>query len=62
MFDAKSLKSNPPCPLCSSLTRLKELWELEENFHKFFKCIECDVEFPVVLKRDDAGVKNNGPR
>jgi hypothetical protein len=42
----------PPCPVCSSLTKLKELWELEDSFHHFFKCVECAVQFPVVLKKD----------
>jgi hypothetical protein len=41
----------PPCPLCTGLTKLKELWEMEDGFHRFFKCTECLVLFPIQTKK-----------
>jgi hypothetical protein len=53
--DKKTDPSTPPCPLCSSLTRLKELWEEDEHFLKVFRCSECSVLYPVIVKREDGG-------
>ena len=45
-------EQTPPCPLCAGLTKLKDLWELEDGFHQFFKCQECSIQFPVVVPKD----------
>src|SRR4051812_36976672 len=29
----------PQCPMCASLTKIKELWEVNGEFHQFFKCV-----------------------
>ena len=45
--------STPPCPLCSAMSRIKELWQLQECFHFFFKCVECETVYPVIRPKED---------
>ena len=40
----------PPCPVCERVMQLKEVFRQQPFDHYVFKCIPCDLEYPVLNK------------
>jgi|KBSSwiStaDraftv2_1062776.scaffolds.fasta_scaffold1980511_1 hypothetical protein len=50
----KSEVQKPPCPVCARDMLLKQVFRQQPFDHYVFKCLPCELEYPIVKKADAA--------
>ena len=50
----KSEIQQPPCPVCARDMPLKQVFRQQPFDHYVFKCLPCELEYPIVKTADAA--------
>ena len=53
MPDAQNPETSPACPMCAGETYLKEVLKDAIRRLQVFKCLSCEVEYPIVAPASD---------